>query len=303
MGIPGYLLCPGESRQTEGTAVDQTLSLQDIAKCFELVEECTEMWDDAVSWQDHLTSGAGRLIGGCGGVFGVTRIGNGTPSAQPAPGDELLRGALLCHRGAPDVRETHIASDTDPGLTRSFGELVLDGGFGLLPEVDVIVPVILEKGAFVYRQSDLISRTIYYRSSVYEHYLKEHGIEDMLSAVQMRPDGLVVGLSILRRAGERRFSRRDQSVLGFLTSAAACRLGNRLTTRAHLGRHSLSPRLRDTLQALLEGASEKEIAYKLQISRATVHEYVMALYRRFNVRSRSKLMAHFIRRRPSLGPD
>jgi DNA-binding NarL/FixJ family response regulator len=57
------------------------------------------------------------------------------------------------------------------------------------------------------------------------------------------------------------------------------------------GVEPLSPRMRDTLDALMTGASEKEIAARLGVSPHTVHQYVKALYRRFEVTSRPELMA------------
>ncbi len=53
----------------------------------------------------------------------------------------------------------------------------------------------------------------------------------------------------------------------------------------------LAPRLRQTLDQLLEGSSEKQIALSLQISQHTVHNYVKALHQRFNVSSRGELLA------------
>jgi DNA-binding CsgD family transcriptional regulator len=54
---------------------------------------------------------------------------------------------------------------------------------------------------------------------------------------------------------------------------------------------SLSPRMRQTLERLLVGDSEKEIAARLGLSPHTVHVYVKTLYRRFNVSSRGELFA------------
>lgn len=59
----------------------------------------------------------------------------------------------------------------------------------------------------------------------------------------------------------------------------------------------LSPRLSQTLEALLAGDSEKQIAQKLSISPHTVHVYVKQLYKNFNVSSRGELLARFITRR------
>ena len=53
----------------------------------------------------------------------------------------------------------------------------------------------------------------------------------------------------------------------------------------------LSPRMRDTLQLLLAGHSEKEVAIKLGLSQHTVHIHVKNLYKRLHVSSRAELMA------------
>jgi DNA-binding CsgD family transcriptional regulator len=58
----------------------------------------------------------------------------------------------------------------------------------------------------------------------------------------------------------------------------------------------LSPRHLQTLQRLLAGDSEKEIAAYLGVSPHTVHVYVKGLYRHFNVASRGELTARFVRR-------
>ena len=59
----------------------------------------------------------------------------------------------------------------------------------------------------------------------------------------------------------------------------------------------LSPRMRQTLERLLAGDSEKEIAARLGLSPHTVHVYVKTVYRRFDVCSRGELFARFIDRK------
>ena len=56
----------------------------------------------------------------------------------------------------------------------------------------------------------------------------------------------------------------------------------------------LAPRVRQTLQYLLEGDSEKQIALKIGISQHTVHVYVKSLYKTMNVSSRGELLAKFV---------
>ena len=58
----------------------------------------------------------------------------------------------------------------------------------------------------------------------------------------------------------------------------------------------LPQHLRQTLFCLLDGASEKEAAARLGLSRHTVHEYITALYRRFGVNSRAELLVLCLRR-------
>jgi DNA-binding NarL/FixJ family response regulator len=51
----------------------------------------------------------------------------------------------------------------------------------------------------------------------------------------------------------------------------------------------LSPRLHRLLEALLRGLSEKQVAAELSLTQHTVHSYVKALYRHFQVHSRAEL--------------
>jgi DNA-binding CsgD family transcriptional regulator len=57
----------------------------------------------------------------------------------------------------------------------------------------------------------------------------------------------------------------------------------------------LSPRMHQTLERLLAGDGEKEIAARFGRSRHTVHVYVKKLYERFAVSSRGELFALFVR--------
>ena len=59
----------------------------------------------------------------------------------------------------------------------------------------------------------------------------------------------------------------------------------------------LPPRLKQTLDALVAGHSEKEIAAKLTLSHHTIHNYVKALHHRFEVFSRGELLARVSQQR------
>jgi DNA-binding CsgD family transcriptional regulator len=89
------------------------------------------------------------------------------------------------------------------------------------------------------------------------------------------------------------FDECDRNLLA-LALAEAPRLLAR--TPADEVRARLSPRAAATLDALLEGASEKEAADRLGISPYTVHDYVKMIYRVAGVQSRGELLALCLRR-------
>jgi DNA-binding CsgD family transcriptional regulator len=80
--------------------------------------------------------------------------------------------------------------------------------------------------------------------------------------------------------------------------ADVCRmLGEHATGRPNIRRidgESLSPRMEQTLQSLLRGDSEKQVAARLGLSQHTIHVYVKALYKKYGVSSRSELLAKWV---------
>lgn len=75
-----------------------------------------------------------------------------------------------------------------------------------------------------------------------------------------------------------------------------CRLvGARFSRSSVAAIPGLSSRHVQTLERLLAGDSEKQAAARLGVTRNTVHVYVTALYRHFNVSSRGELLARFVR--------
>ena len=75
-----------------------------------------------------------------------------------------------------------------------------------------------------------------------------------------------------------------------LTGKAKTALPRDLTAALDAGPH-LAPRVRQTLERILAGDSEKQVALRLGLSRHTVHIYIATIYRRYNVSSRGELVA------------
>jgi DNA-binding CsgD family transcriptional regulator len=103
-------------------------------------------------------------------------------------------------------------------------------------------------------------------------------------------------VALLRRqpAG-RPFARRERVALDLVHSELAWVYGPDLPLLSPDGL-PLSPRQRQTLQLLLAGNSEKEIATRMDLSPNTVHHYVKAIHRHFGVSSRSELLARWVRK-------
>jgi DNA-binding NarL/FixJ family response regulator len=77
--------------------------------------------------------------------------------------------------------------------------------------------------------------------------------------------------------------------------AEFCKLVGAQVGKPSLPGDGLAPRLRQTLQRLLAGDGEKQIAARLGVSPHTVHVYVKSLYRHYGVCSRGELLARSVR--------
>lgn len=94
-----------------------------------------------------------------------------------------------------------------------------------------------------------------------------------------------VGFGFMRAAGDRQFSAEDREVL-HLVHLGVGRIFDEGSPRS-----LLAPRARATLDVLLSGATDKEIAQRLGISPHTVRQYVKSILRAYGVPSRAQLIA------------
>jgi len=125
----------------------------------------------------------------------------------------------------------------------------------------------------------------------------------ILSQYPLPHVGAVDQLGLHRTSGERPFSHAEHR-LAHLLHVELGRLWRKdALLKATDPTKDLPPRLAQTLHELLLGASEKQIAMKLELSRHTIHNYVKALHQRFQVSSRGELLAKVGREtRPDFRP-
>jgi DNA-binding CsgD family transcriptional regulator len=97
-------------------------------------------------------------------------------------------------------------------------------------------------------------------------------------------------------AGSEGVRKRRQLVANFCLMLGEQLLSDQMLGEKRIARggEPLSPRERQTLELLLAGHAEKQVASQLRISRHTVHVYVKSLYKRFGVNSRGELLARWV---------
>ena len=106
--------------------------------------------------------------------------------------------------------------------------------------------------------------------------------------------GRVAGFSLFRSQDDPVMTARDRA-LQRLALTETRRLAERgLLMLGDPTPAELPPRLRQTLDGLLEGLTIRQIAARMQISQWTVREHVQRLYVKFGVNSREELMAAYV---------
>jgi DNA-binding CsgD family transcriptional regulator len=150
-------------------------------------------------------------------------------------------------------------------------------------------------GPAIVRRDQVVSDRDWYKSHMFNEIFRPDGVDGFVLSCCPLPGGLQDFLAAQARPG-RRLGRHEMRMVYLLHREIAPLIGRALAGSWEPGLDALSRRMRQTLDALLEGDSEKQVALRLGISCETVHVYVKKLYQHFGVASRPELMAHFLRR-------
>ena len=252
----------------------------EIVGVCQLVGECRELWADTDAWQTHLLHGACRLTQTTVGSFAELRL---SPDHKT---DDVLEEIDLGWRDAAarSHRQRMHAEHPDrvaflPRCYQLAGRALDNGGVATLLRPEM-------------RPDD-----DWYRSEIFNEYHRPAYIDDFVMSFGLNPrTGNLIYLQVCQDVSDPTPTRRTKSIVSLLVGRIAPLVGVELVTSGQRGVRGLSPRLRQTLHALLAGDSEKQIALRLGVSSPTAHEYVGALYRHFSVNSRAELMAYFIHR-------
>lgn len=246
----------------------QRLRLDDIRSVFRLLGEVRELGYSPTLWRDHMLKGLLELVGG-------TKAHAGEAPISCSPTAPMFRGMVI----------SGVANQRELGIYRN---LIGQRDYADDPCLPAMARLISR--SFTRTRQQLADNRAWYRRRDLDTW-RTLGADCFIYTHQFLPErGCIHLISLNRPWGLPAFNERERRLVALFHRE----LGRHWRQPCDSSRRGLAPRLRETLDHLLTGASEAEIAHALDLSRHTVHDYVKALYRHYGVRSHARLLARFI---------
>jgi DNA-binding CsgD family transcriptional regulator len=249
----------------------------DLRRAYRLIHECRDLGHDPTAWSRHAARALAPLVGAQFVLALHIRFGR--------PG------------GVPDAALLHGHGWSSPRHWAYWYKRYVVSEQGVqLPALKQFATL---SGPLITRtREQLVDDAAWYGSAEFQELFRSLGCDDFLVSFRRWDDPLsLFGFTLIRPLGEKRHGGRERRLVHLFMDELSRHLGAALALEPGGVFAALGPRLRQTLDCLLEGDSEKQAAARLGLSRHTVHEYVTALYRRFDVQSRAELMAFCLKRR------
>lgn len=254
----------------------EQLRIQDVDRIHRLIGECRDLGADPVAWRKRLIEGIRELIGG-----------------------QTVLAAELAGSNLAQLRPVSMidAGWTDAGQRKFFFQKQAQGIVDSHPMYLRAMRAVREGWATV-RREDLIEDREWYRLPHFNEFDRECGLDAGIMSIHEFALGdrhHFDTLTVRRPLGAAAFSLREKHILQQLHRRLVPLIGRNLASGEEPSPAQLAPRAQETLQCLLEGDSEKQVAARLGLSQGTVHAYVKAIYRHFGVAARAELLARWIR--------
>jgi DNA-binding CsgD family transcriptional regulator len=249
-----------------------TLDVDRVRRLLRLIAEANEIPARSPERAAHVIKGLlqllGATVGGCVTDCDFVPDGRGAFTAVHLAGWDsttLPVLALLAETG----------SAFNPGLRALMRKGTLEAGH----------TVTATRGA-------LIDDRLWYGSRYVDDHLRPAHLDHALySSKRGAIPSVVHGMGFYRPSNDRPFGEQERDLLHLFHSECDQMLRAPAAAVDDLLLAQLSPRERQTLDLLLAGLADKEIADRLGISPHTVNQYTKSIYRRFGVRSRAALLA------------
>ncbi len=245
-------------------------------------------------------------------VHALVRLVNETHELPAGQGERpryLLSG--MCRIVGAEAGACVLECDFRPGGRGDFTAIVLEGWGGTaLPALEALqrmgsgcnpgIRSLMERcpvpGAIVTAaRQELVGDRAWYGAPYVEHYLRPTRLDDSVYSIGWTEvPGVVQGIGLYRGRSGRPFDDADRELLHLFHAECGAMLSLPAPTEDDAPGVRLAPRERQTLEWLLHGLSDKQIAARLGISRFTVNQYTKSIYRRFGVQSRTALIARLL---------
>lgn len=259
------------------TGRSQRLRSNDVREVFHLVGEIVELGRDPARWRGQMLQRLLDLVDARLGMAGEQFV---SPHAPKFVG--LVETGWLAHE--QQLFYSHVNS----------GGMAKDPLHGPVQR--------LLHRSFTRRRRDFVSDESWYSSPTLEIRRQCNMDDQIYSRCRLPQAGWAHVISVFRPWGAKPFDARDRLIVNLLHRE----LG-RLWSQIDSGPlQAVPPRLRQTLDLIFSGYSEKEIAHALNVSEYTAHDFVKRLYAHFNTAGRGELIVHPDCRpllfRPALSP-
>ncbi len=251
----------------------------EIRAVFRLVNACCDCWDHPEEWQSILLDGVEKLTGF---PFVGLQLIRPVPDGHPS---DLLP---IAYQGwkTPEQERIYLSSMADENRV-------------VLPNVNKALGPAMDQGSVAFSRPMIVPDDLWYQSDFYQRYVKHTGVDEWANSFRVAPQlDSIVMIGGNQKFGAPPIPMSTVKLLGILGEEITPLLGTRLSLRNQISKAGLTPRQRQTLDLLLKGLSEKQVAQKLGLSKATIHDYIVKLHKHFDVQSRGELLSYFIQRRP-----
>ena len=267
----------------------QLLTPTDIRGALRLANELHSMNAEPQRRRRHLVDGLCKLLEADVGLTLTSSHADGGKANGGSGGDGMAKDGQLSvvTVGWPEASDERSAArhfqdscHTDPMYERIVEKMARDG-----------------QSLATCRRSDFFNATAWAAIPLVKRRREVLKIDECIVSMYAMPRTKTSAwIFLYRRVGDRpAFSRRDRELLHVIHSEMDWLYKPADAPVAHPEMNGLTERERQTLDRLLAGDSEKEAAAALGLSPHTVHVYVKALYRAFNVNTRNELLAKFVR--------
>lgn len=253
------------------------VSASQIRSIYLLLGECRELGDDLLQWRSHFWRGVAKLIDADLILHAAVNGSDGTPSMQSG-------GAWGFQNGFNAKGWFQFAQENPMSFKSEMTEFMLTRATEQM------------HGLVATRQEIMCE-------SQWEASFDKNVVADMIgTSAAMQSYQWLRGKKqfdvcvITRGIGRKQFAEREAAVMHLLHAESAKQIGGALAGYDDPQPSRLPPRVRQVLQCMLEGDSDKQIAVRMGISTHTVNQYTKFVFRHFSVSGRLELLARWVKR-------